>query len=296
LSRVEQLNGEIAVITVSQPMNGDVNVYVIKQEKVTLIDCGHPSPDSQNELLSGLDQLGLKPDNIDQILLTHRHIDHVGTLVCERSHFDHAKVIASYGSVEPIVHLEELDNIKRHIPEERVAELIDDAFLQAYKSYYSYYKPLRIDRMVREGERIDIGGNEHLSVMETPGHSRDHISFLHAETGTLFGGDVLLHNGPPLVQCLDSYRKSIDRINQCGAGVVLPGHGKEIHNSNETVAQTVDRLNATDQKIIEAWKRNVQTPYELALEFTGGRVHRGLRFFIGVVLTHLDQLKRNNQI
>lgn len=296
MSRVEQINGEIAVITVCQPMNGDVNVYVIKKEKVTLIDCGHPSPDSQNELLSALDQLGLKPENIDQIVLTHRHIDHVGALVCEQATFDRAYVAAPYGSLEPIVHLDELEHIKLCIPEQHVSEVIDDAFLQAYRSYYSYYKPLRIDRIVREGDRIDIGGGEHLLVMETPGHSRDHISLLHDASGTLFGGDVLLHNGPPLIQCLDSYRKSMEKIISSGAAVVLPGHGKEIHNVNETVAQTVDRLIATDQKLIEAWNRNVRTPYELALEFTGGRVHRGLRFFIGVVLTHLDQLKRNDQI
>ncbi|TMV50090.1 MBL fold metallo-hydrolase [Paenibacillus mesophilus] len=296
MGRVEQFNSKIAAITVSQPMNGDVHVYVIRKEKVTLIDCGHPSPESLDELFSGLDQLGLKPENIDQILLTHRHIDHVGALVCERAYFGHANVVASYGSLEPIVHLDELDRMKRHIPEQHVAEVIDEAFLQAYRTYYSYYRPLRIDRMVREGDRIDIGDGQHLLVLETPGHSRDHISLLHAESGTLFGGDILLHNGPPLIQCLDSYRKSMEKINSSGADVVLPGHGKEIHNVNETVAQTTDRLTATDQKIIEAWNRNVRTPYELALEITGGRVHRGLRFFIGVVLTHLDELKRNHQI
>jgi glyoxylase-like metal-dependent hydrolase (beta-lactamase superfamily II) len=295
VSQVEKISGELAKITVKQPMQGDVNAYVFRNEQVTLIDCGHPSPDSQAELLSGLLQLGLKPEDIDQIVLTHRHIDHVGGIVCEYDYFDRAKVVAPVGPLEPIIRLDALERVKSCIPQQHINEVIDDVLYDAFRSYYYYAKPVRVDSQVREGDKIDIGG-EQLTVMETPGHSIDHISLLHEESGYLIGGDVLLLHGPPMIQSLDSYTKSMEKIRNCGAGIVYPGHGKEIHNIHEAVALTLDRLAATDQKILDALKRSMHTPFSLALEFTGGKTHKGIRFFLEVVLAHLERMNANNEI
>ncbi|MDF2713963.1 MAG: fold metallo-hydrolase [Paenibacillus sp.] len=295
MSQVEEISDELAKITVKQPMQGDVNVYVFRKERVTIIDCGHPSPDTQAELLSGLNQLGLKPEDIDQVVLTHRHIDHVGGIVCQYDNFDRAKVIALAGPSEPIIQLDALERVKSYIPQQHVNEIIDDALYDAFRSYYSFAKPLRVDSRVREGDKIDIGG-EQLTVIETPGHCIDHISLLHEKSGSLIGGDVLLPQGPPMIQSLDSYMKSMEKIRSCGAKVVHPGHGKEIHDIHEAVSLTVNRLAATDQKILDALKRNINTPFSLALEFTGGKTHRGIRFFLEVVLTHLERMNANNEI
>jgi glyoxylase-like metal-dependent hydrolase (beta-lactamase superfamily II) len=295
MRQTEKINEHIWRIPVSQPIQGDVFVYVINYNKVTLIDCGHPSSDSQSDLISGLAAAGLTPQDINQIILTHRHIDHVGGLVSHDSIFDKAEVIAYPGPEKPIVSLDTLERIKQYIPQECVNQIIDGTTTEMNKNYYQYHRPLHINTFVKDGDSINIG-EEELKIMFTPGHSPDHISLLHKKTGTLLGGDILLHNGPPSIHHLDLYMNSLNRLDNCEINKTLPGHGPVIFDHKETINQTKKRIEMTDQRIIEAIYNGSQTPYDLALQFTGGKVHRGVRFFIEVVLTHLERLYQNKKL
>ncbi len=59
---------------------GDVNVYVVKGDALTLIDTGVKTKRSKEALTNGLGDLGLKLTDIEQIILTHHHPDHAGGL------------------------------------------------------------------------------------------------------------------------------------------------------------------------------------------------------------------------
>jgi glyoxylase-like metal-dependent hydrolase (beta-lactamase superfamily II) len=53
-------------------------VYVLKLDKNILVDTS--SKENKNELISDLNQIGLKPEDIQIILLTHTHWDHNGNI------------------------------------------------------------------------------------------------------------------------------------------------------------------------------------------------------------------------
>jgi glyoxylase-like metal-dependent hydrolase (beta-lactamase superfamily II) len=57
---------------------GPVNVYLIKEDPVTLIDTGPKTPEAIAALRSGLRSAGLSVNNIRRIVLTHAHEDHCG--------------------------------------------------------------------------------------------------------------------------------------------------------------------------------------------------------------------------
>lgn len=59
-------------------------------------------------------------------------------------------------------------------------------------SYGHAIKPAALTDLVTEGDRIDLGGGLQLDVIETPGHSKDSLTFIDAARGWIFPGDVLI--------------------------------------------------------------------------------------------------------
>src|SRR5262245_47969661 len=69
------------IISISLPTPfyiGPVNVYLIKEDPITLIDTGPKTREAVEALRAGLSQAGLKVTDIRRIVLTHAHEDHCG--------------------------------------------------------------------------------------------------------------------------------------------------------------------------------------------------------------------------
>ena len=83
--------GNIAKIILPTPFAvGDVNVYLVKGEALSLIDAGVKTKEAWDSFTKQLAQLGYAPNDIDQVILTHHHPDHVGLLEWLP---DHVKVL-----------------------------------------------------------------------------------------------------------------------------------------------------------------------------------------------------------
>jgi glyoxylase-like metal-dependent hydrolase (beta-lactamase superfamily II) len=59
---------------------GPVNVYLVESESLTLVDAGPKTDEAWESLKQQLRVRGYSPSNIEQVVLTHHHIDHVGLL------------------------------------------------------------------------------------------------------------------------------------------------------------------------------------------------------------------------
>src|SRR5438105_1417894 len=57
---------------------GPANVYVIGADPITLIDCGPNTPAAEKALFLGLADLGLAPQQVARVVITHGHPDHFG--------------------------------------------------------------------------------------------------------------------------------------------------------------------------------------------------------------------------
>jgi hydroxyacylglutathione hydrolase len=109
-----------------------------------------------------------------------------------------------------------------------------------------------VSRSLRENDVIQVGDLE-LRVLETPGHSSGHLSFLLDELGTscLFSGDVVFSCGKIYIQnvwdcSIQEYAKSIAKLNQLSINRLFPGHGACILSQGqehiEMAQQYFDRL------------------------------------------------------
>jgi glyoxylase-like metal-dependent hydrolase (beta-lactamase superfamily II) len=86
----------------------------------------------------------------------------------------------------------------------------------------------KIDRIVRDGERVGAAGHE-LRAVATPGHASNHVCYLHAPSGYLFSGDHILNGSTTVIFAPDGdmsdYLASLERLRVLPMSAIAPGHG-----------------------------------------------------------------------
>ena len=197
------------------------NIYLITDDGLTLVDAGFPI-DLPNIHLA-LRSLGAGPRDLDLIVATHYHGDHVGTV---------AGLKRRYG-VRVAVHEEDslftCGDRRYETYEIQVSRLI---FYTALWPLFRY-RPFQADRTLKEGDVLDpLGG---LEVIHTPGHTVGSICLYSEERGILFSGDLLRNEkgvleGPPPQYTPDPTAacRSLERIAAFDFETLLPGHGEVI--------------------------------------------------------------------
>lgn len=107
-----------------------------------------------------------------------------------------------------------------------------------------------------EGDRVSTDEGE-LLVLETPGHARPHLSFLHGRTGTLFCGDLLLGQGDTTwvgeyPEAVTDYLASLRRLQGIGLRRILPAHGPPIEDPEGALARFAEHRAARIRQVEEA--------------------------------------------
>lgn len=176
--RTRRLTSRLALVD-SELMGrrGTLSSYVLLGPEVTLIEPGPAK--SIDPLLAGLDELGVSPSEVSQVLVTHVHLDHAGGAWRLAERLPKATI---YLSERGAPHLIE--------PSKLLASSLR-VYGPAMEGLFGPLKPLNPSRVrvVREGDLLETGAGR-LRVLETPGHTRTHISFHLEEAGALFTGDA----------------------------------------------------------------------------------------------------------
>lgn len=92
-----------------------------------------------------------------------------------------------------------------------------------------------------EGDRVSTDEGD-LQVLETHGHARPHLSFLHGASGTLFCGDLLLGHGDTTwvgeyPGAVTDYLASLGRLRGIGLRRILPAHGPPLEDPEQALAR-----------------------------------------------------------
>ncbi len=173
-------------------------VTLVKGEKFFLIDSGANAP--EDYIIPALDKLGIKPSDIDYLLNTHCHGDHI------TGHYDlvtkYALRTATFkGGVSALSDPgSNAIRIRTKFPEHSPAP-------------QSWLKGVNPDIILDDGEVLE----GRLRVISTPGHDRDCVCWYDIPTKTLITGDSLQGNGTPtqgigFYQSLPDYEATIKRL------------------------------------------------------------------------------------
>src|SRR4030065_2911690 len=156
----------------------------------------------QEQLLS----LGLKVRDIDLVINTHEHLDHIGS----NRYFQESSFIAAHRFAATKITLE-------------------DHYVTLYRSGDRNEVPLRVHLWLANRSLFDLGSHT-LEVIHTPGHTSGSICIYEFKTKVLFSGDTVFAGGT-LSYIAESgsvgdYINSITRLEARQISKIYPGHGK----------------------------------------------------------------------
>jgi glyoxylase-like metal-dependent hydrolase (beta-lactamase superfamily II) len=285
---------------------GRVNVYLIEDEPLTLVDAGPNSATSFDELQRGLAGLGHPLEDIELVILTHQHIDHLGlvSLVAEHSGAEVAAIDAAVPFVESYsVEAQEDDDFARHImlrnglPEDVVTAL--QTVSQAFRAWGSR---AHVTRVLRDGEDTAFRDRT-LRVHHRPGHSPTDTVFHDRERRILISGDHLLKHisSNPLItrsldgsgerpQALVTYLDSLRRTREMTVDLVLPGHGDPITDHRRLIDERFALHRRRADKIHGLLAERPRSAYEIARALWGNIAVTQAYLTLSEVLGHLDLL------
>ena len=121
------------------------------------------------------------------------------------------------------------------------------------------------------GEGSRIAGAE-LLVVETPGHSPDHIALWHAPTRTIFTGDLVVSGSSVMIHAsrggnLGDYLRSLDRILALEPRMLLPAHGPAVDGPKaiaDLIRGYIDHRLMRERQVIDALARGHATVQAIA--------------------------------
>ena len=193
------------------------HVYLIKGDtKNVLIDTGVAG--KFPVLKRRLNELGLHIRDVNLIILTHEHYDHIGAT----AFFHRTAVVAAH----------RLAANKLELQDEFVTFLKHD----------QPSKPFWVDVWLEDGSMIDLGNYE-LQVIHTPGHTSGCICLYEPRAGLLFTGDTVFAGGTlseiAVGGNVSDYVNSVRRLSNLKIKQIYPGHGRVSSTPDEDLPKAI---------------------------------------------------------
>ncbi len=195
------------------------NIYLIK--KKVLIDTGLGY--HKKMLADAFDSLDMKFTDIERIIFTHAHYDHIGG----KDMFTNAKTAI-------------------HKDDAKILEN-GDSTKSCASAFGKTLKPKKTDLTLNDNDIIRID-NIKLDVIHTPGHTEGSICLHDESSKILFTGDTVFSNTIGRTDLpgsnTEEMMKSLEKLKSLEISKILPGHGSIIEKDAETQINKVIQIYA----------------------------------------------------
>lgn len=239
-----------------------------------LVDTGIDTRPARDALKQGALDIGVTPESLRHVVLTHAHIDHYGL----------AGPVREWSGARLAIHEREEQLALRWVQgwaDDRaqvgatflaggIPDPLAHALLAAsdrIHERYEYYAP---DELLR-GERGALPGGGGWEWILTPGHSPGHVTVYHPERRLLIAGDHVLPRISPNIGAdlyaenpLADYLDSLRRLRGLPVDLVLPSHGEPFTGFAERIDVLLAHHDERNEQTLELI-RQPRTAYQVAL-------------------------------
>ncbi|TET10151.1 MAG: MBL fold metallo-hydrolase [Candidatus Thorarchaeota archaeon] len=268
---------------------GSMNCYLIEGSPLTLIDTGPKTAESLATIKQALLKLSYDMSDIEQILITHGHLDHIGLAAQfvrerERIHGSPTEVWIHNRDAIALINYEEhaelyMESFVRLIETSGVPK--NDAQKLDPKRLIDYYLSIRESvptaRSFKDKDCFKTGIGE-ITAVWVPGHSSGSVCYVCDEQQVIFSGDHILGDisSNPSISFDSSkgismltYLESLNYISSREDYIALPGHRNPIFDIKSRIEALRTEYDDKFQKAADSLTSNPQTAYELSRTIYG---------------------------
>ncbi len=289
---------------------GRVNAYLIEDSPLTLVDSGPNSGKALDELERALDAHGHAIEDIELLIVSHQHIDHIGlaSILARRSGAE----VAALEQLAPYLlrFREQADLDDRFAQEIMLRHGIPGEVVTALRavsaSFRAWGAAVEVTRPLHDGEELRLRDRT-LRVLHRPGHSPSDTVFLDESRSILLAADHLIKHissnpllarplganadftGPRPRALLD-YMASLEQTRKMDLSLVLSGHGEPISDHVALIDERFRLHHRRAEKIHGLIASEPRTAHEIAVELWGNVAVTQAFLTLSEVLGHVDLL------
>lgn len=289
-----------------------VNAYLFLDPVPTLIDAGEKTPASWEALTTALAKHQLKIADIQRIIITHAHVDHMGMAGKIAAH-SNAEVWVNEYCYPWAVQKEAMWDRRVQLMGQLLPESVSGtpgnfkqmilAFMENVKNHWDNIPEEKLHVFPMEGQ-LNFGGGD-WEVIYVPGHANMQTCFYQREHKWLIAADMLLRITPTAVmdasiddpkvrdrglsQLLESYKK----MEVLDIDTVFPGHYEPFGDHRSVIKTQVDRIHSRIQESYDLIKGGTSDFMDILNIMYKNRVSMPA---MSMLLGYLDVLEEQGKI
>jgi len=241
--------------------------YLVTGEAPVLVETG--SQTSVPALLAALSDLGIGPDDLAGVAVTHIHLDHAGGV---------GDVAAAFPRATVYVH----EKGARHLADPtRLVSSAAQVYGDMLDSLYGRLTATEAARIhvLEDGEDVVVSANRTLTTVDSPGHAKHHLALHDSDTGLLFAGDavgvrlpdvgILRPATPPPDFDLDLALDSLERFAARRPTGIALAHFGLVPDPQAILDEAGETLRQWAEEAERAWREGSDIAAALAARFDG---------------------------